>query len=59
MSGSYPHWIIMTSRGQLCLHPMYIDGPVYAFAPFDNINCSNGFLYFNKEVPAFLTTPTY
>ena len=49
----------MTSRGQLCLHPMYIDGPVYAFAPFDNINCSNGFLYFNKEVPLYLTTPTY
>jgi cleavage and polyadenylation specificity factor subunit 1 len=48
--GSYPHWIFVTIKGQLCIHPMYIDGPVRCFAPFDNVNCPAGFLYFNKEV---------
>ena len=40
----------MASRGHLSIHPMYIDGPVQSFAPFDNVNCPSGFLYFNKEV---------
>ena len=54
--GSYPHWIFMTARGHLSIHPMYIDGPVQSFAPFNNVNCPSGFLYFNKEVspPVFV-----
>ena len=40
----------MTARGHLSIHPMYIDGPVQSFAPFNNVNCPSGFLYFNKEV---------
>ncbi|XP_019849049.1 PREDICTED: cleavage and polyadenylation specificity factor subunit 1-like [Amphimedon queenslandica] len=47
--GPYPHWIFMAARGHLSIHPMYIDGPVQSFAPFDNVNCPSGFLYFNKE----------
>lgn len=46
--GAYPHWIIMTARGSLRIHPMSIDGPITCFAPFHNINCPKGFLYFNK-----------
>ncbi|XP_029637941.1 cleavage and polyadenylation specificity factor subunit 1 [Octopus sinensis] len=46
--GAYPHWIIMTARGSLRIHPMNIDGPITCFAPFHNINCPKGFLYFNK-----------
>lgn len=40
----------MTSKGSLRIHPMDIDGWVSSFAPFHNVNCPNGFLYFNKQV---------
>lgn len=49
LSGSYPTWFIMTSRGELRQHEMSIDGPVKCFAPFHNINCIKGFLYFNED----------
>lgn len=29
---------------------MTIDGSVESFAPFHNINCPKGFLYFNRQV---------
>lgn len=49
----YPHWIFLTGRGELRTHPMGIDGPVTSFAPFNNINCPQGFLYFNRKVSLF------
>ncbi|KAJ9585289.1 hypothetical protein L9F63_002919 [Diploptera punctata] len=42
--GPYPHWLFLTSRGELRTHPMGIDGAVTCFAPFHNINCPQGFL---------------
>ncbi|KAK3856715.1 hypothetical protein Pcinc_036978 [Petrolisthes cinctipes] len=48
--GPYPHWLFMTVRGELRYHPMSVDGSVKCFAPFRNINCQNGFLYFNHKV---------
>ena len=47
--GPSPHWIMMTSRGMLRIHPMSIDGPVTCFTPFHNVNCPKGFLYFNHQ----------
>jgi len=47
LTGPYPHWIFLTSRGELRTHPMSIDGSVATFAPFHNVNCPQGFLYFN------------
>ncbi|KAF7989483.1 hypothetical protein HCN44_008157 [Aphidius gifuensis] len=47
--GDYPHWIFLTGRGELRTHPMAIDGPIKSFASFNNINCSQGFLYFNNK----------
>ena len=47
--GPYPHWMFLTSRGELRLHPMSIDGSVTTFAPFHNVNCPQGFLYFNRN----------
>lgn len=47
--GAYPHWLFLTARGELRTHPMSIDGPVMCFAPFHNVNCPQGFLYFNKK----------
>ncbi|KAJ8972867.1 hypothetical protein NQ317_013609 [Molorchus minor] len=47
--GSNPHWLFLTSRGELRTHAMVIDGEVLSFAAFNNINCPQGFLYFNKK----------
>uniref|UniRef100_A0A8B9S4P0 Cleavage and polyadenylation specificity factor subunit 1 n=1 Tax=Apteryx owenii TaxID=8824 RepID=A0A8B9S4P0_APTOW len=54
--GPSPHWLLVTSRGALRLHPMTIDGTVESFAPFHNINCPKGFLYFNRQVYAVATS---
>lgn len=32
---------------------MWIDGEVTCFAPFHNVNCPQGFLYFNNKVNQF------
>ncbi|KAF0313007.1 Cleavage and polyadenylation specificity factor subunit 1 [Amphibalanus amphitrite] len=50
LCGPNPHWILMTSRGELRFHPMTIDGRLKSFASFNNVNCPQGFLYFNKEL---------
>ncbi|CAH0380574.1 unnamed protein product [Bemisia tabaci] len=49
ISGPAPHWLFLTSRGELRTHPMSIDGPVACFAPFHNVNCPQGFVYFNRK----------
>jgi len=49
ISGTFPHWFFVTSRGIPRLHPMNIDGGVTCFTSFNNINCPTGFLYFNRE----------
>ncbi|KAH0617350.1 hypothetical protein JD844_015408 [Phrynosoma platyrhinos] len=54
--GPSPHWLLVTSRGALRLHPMTIDGPIESFAPFHNVNCPKGFLYFNRQVYAVATS---
>uniref|UniRef100_A0A8D1HBX7 Cleavage and polyadenylation specificity factor subunit 1 n=1 Tax=Sus scrofa TaxID=9823 RepID=A0A8D1HBX7_PIG len=60
--GPSPHWLLVTGRGALRLHPMGIDGPIDSFAPFHNVNCPRGFLYFNRQgelrisvLPAYLS----
>lgn len=50
IGGDYPNWLFLTGRGELRAHPMNIDGPVKSFAAFNNVNCPQGFLYFNKKV---------
>ncbi|KFM60381.1 Cleavage and polyadenylation specificity factor subunit 1, partial [Stegodyphus mimosarum] len=47
--GICPHWLFLTVHGELRVHPMTIDGAVTCFAPFHNVNCPKGFLYFNKQ----------
>lgn len=48
--GSNPHWIFMTARGELRTHSMTTDGEILSFAAFNNVNCPQGFLYFNRKV---------
>ncbi|KAA8590645.1 hypothetical protein FQN60_014579 [Etheostoma spectabile] len=55
--GPSPHWMLVTSRGAMRLHPMTIDGPIESFSPFHNINCPKGFLYFNKQVHSGTLSP--
>lgn len=47
--GGSPHWVFLTGRGELRTHPMHIDGEVLSFAEFNNVNCPQGFLYFNRK----------
>ncbi|XP_018335377.1 cleavage and polyadenylation specificity factor subunit 1 [Agrilus planipennis] len=47
--GAKPHWLFLTGRGELRTHPMTIDGEIFCFASFNNVNCPQGFLYFNKK----------
>uniref|UniRef100_A0A669D3H9 Cleavage and polyadenylation specificity factor subunit 1 n=1 Tax=Oreochromis niloticus TaxID=8128 RepID=A0A669D3H9_ORENI len=56
--GPSPHWMLVTSRGALRLHPMTIDGSIESFSPFHNINCPKGFLYFNKQVQELFLSGT-
>lgn len=48
--GANPYWLFLTFKGELRCHNMIIDGEVPSFASFNNINCPQGFLYFNKKV---------
>ncbi|XP_034017429.1 LOW QUALITY PROTEIN: cleavage and polyadenylation specificity factor subunit 1 [Thalassophryne amazonica] len=58
--GPSPHWMIVTSRGAMRLHPMTIDATIESFCPFHNVNCPKGFLYFNKQGELRISVlPTY
>lgn len=49
LCGPYPYWFFMTSRGELRIHEMNVDGAIPCFTEFNNINCQKGFLYFNQN----------
>ena len=49
LAGELPYWLFLTTHGALRTHPMYLDGKVTCFAPFNNVNCDNGFLYFSSS----------
>ncbi|XP_036421767.1 cleavage and polyadenylation specificity factor subunit 1 isoform X2 [Colossoma macropomum] len=58
--GPSPHWMFVTSRGAMRLHPMTIDGSIESFSAFHNVNCPKGFLYFNKQGELRISVlPTY
>ncbi|XP_051519107.1 cleavage and polyadenylation specificity factor subunit 1 [Myxocyprinus asiaticus] len=58
--GPSPHWMLVTARGAMRLHPMTIDGAIESFSPFHNVNCPKGFLYFNKRGELRISVlPTY
>ncbi|XP_055589529.1 cleavage and polyadenylation specificity factor subunit 1 [Uranotaenia lowii] len=47
--GERPYFLILTSRGELRSHKLYAKTIVKAFASFNNINCPNGFVYFDER----------
>eukprot|EP00123_Amoebidium_parasiticum_P016813 comp23593_c0_seq1/m.40045 comp23593_c0_seq1/g.40045 ORF comp23593_c0_seq1/g.40045 comp23593_c0_seq1/m.40045 type:complete len:1411 (-) comp23593_c0_seq1:334-4566(-) len=48
VAGDRPNWILCTRKG-LRIHPMHVESRVLWFTPFHNVNCQNGFLYFNEN----------
>ena len=42
LCGPYPHWLMLTVRGELRSHPMGIDSSIPCFASFHNVNCPQG-----------------
>ena len=48
LCGDLPYWLFLTTHGALRAHPMYLDGKVTCLAPFHNVNCEHGFLYFSS-----------
>jgi cleavage and polyadenylation specificity factor subunit 1 len=60
--GSKPYFILLTSRGELRTHRLHHEIVMKSFAPFNNVNCPNGFLYFDHDYelkisvfPSYLT----
>ncbi|XP_047519601.1 cleavage and polyadenylation specificity factor subunit 1 [Pieris napi] len=50
LCGETPYFLLLTSRGELRLHPISSEeAPVASFASFNNTNCPQGFLYFNAK----------
>ena len=59
MSGERPGWIMHSHKG-LFFHPMGVDGAIYCFTSFHNVNCANGFVYFNSKGSLRISLlPTY
>lgn len=60
--GEQSYFIFLTYRGELRVHRLYNGQSMKTFAAFNNINCPNGFLYFDNEneleiaiLPTYLT----
>ena len=49
LCGQYPHWLFLSGRGELRTHPMSIDSSIPCFSAFHNVNCPQGFIYFNRK----------
>ncbi|XP_021710072.1 cleavage and polyadenylation specificity factor subunit 1 [Aedes aegypti] len=47
--GEKPYIMLLTSRGELRAHRLYAKTIMKGFAPFNNVNCPNGFLYFDEQ----------
>ncbi|XP_055372472.1 cleavage and polyadenylation specificity factor subunit 1 [Condylostylus longicornis] len=58
--GDYPRFVFMTSRGELRVHRMNTEVTFQSFTPFNNINCPNGFVYFDETNDIKISVlPTY
>uniref|UniRef100_A0A1I8FEZ4 CPSF_A domain-containing protein n=1 Tax=Macrostomum lignano TaxID=282301 RepID=A0A1I8FEZ4_9PLAT len=49
VGGVRPHFLVVSPSGQAYSHPMFVDGSVCAFSPFDRHFCRHGFLYLTPE----------
>ncbi|XP_003371723.1 cleavage and polyadenylation specificity factor subunit 1 [Trichinella spiralis] len=49
IGGGYPYFCFLSKQGDLRLHPMHIDGPVVAFAPYCSPKQLRAFAYFTAD----------
>ncbi|XP_041783632.1 cleavage and polyadenylation specificity factor subunit 1 [Anopheles merus] len=58
--GEKPYFLFLTAHGELRSHRLYARTVMKAFAPFNNVNCPNGFLYFDEQYELKISIfPTY
>uniref|UniRef100_A0A1A9V1N0 Cleavage and polyadenylation specificity factor subunit 1 n=1 Tax=Glossina austeni TaxID=7395 RepID=A0A1A9V1N0_GLOAU len=62
LCGPNPSLIFLTGKGELRVHKLFSNGLVRSFAPFNNVNCPQGFLCFDTTfdlkicvLPPYLT----
>lgn len=46
--GKRPYFVFLTIKGELRVHRLETQTSVRSFAAFNNVNCPNGFLYFDE-----------
>lgn len=49
ITGDKPYLILLTARGELRTHEFYGQTAMKSFAPFNNVNCPNGLIYFDHN----------
>lgn len=64
--GDRPYFCILTARGELRCHRFFGETAMQSFAPFNNVNCPNGLIYFDQQnelqiavFPHYLTYDSY
>ncbi|GAB0099522.1 Cleavage and polyadenylation specificity factor subunit 1 [Sergentomyia squamirostris] len=60
--GRNPYFVLLTQKGEMRTHRLYGRTVIKSFAPFNNVNCPNGFIYFDDTselkiavFPSYLT----
>lgn len=58
--------VILSANGELRTHPFYSQTAIKSFAPFNNVNCPNGLIYFDNKYelqiaifPSYLNYDSY
>lgn len=64
--GLKPYFVILTARGELRTHQFFGNTVMNSLAPFNNVNCPNGVIYFDQNLelqiaifPTYLTYDSY
>lgn len=60
LCGVNPHFIFLTTKGELRLHRLFGNSSLRSFAAFNNVNCPYGFLFFDTSFELKISVlPTY
>lgn len=66
ITGDKPYMILLTTKGELRTHQFYHQTAMKSFAPFNNVNCPNGIIYFDHNyelqiavLPSYLNYDSY
>lgn len=60
ISGNRPYLVLLTASGELRTHQFYGETAIKSFAPFNNVNCPNGLIYFDLNYELQIAIfPTY